>query len=168
MAQFTRQIKIDAPAERAWEALADFGAVHKYNPLVAHSHSTSAQSGGVGATRHCGLTLNGASVEERIVEWTEGESYVVDIYDGSKAPPFRQARAHLSVRPDGAGSIVTGTLEYTLKFGPVGVLMDRLMVAPQLDKAWSQLLAGLKHYVETGQEVGDGTPLDVQAVLVGA
>lgn len=168
MTRVTREIRIDAPAGRVWEVLADFGGVYRYNPNVASSHATSETRQGVGASRHCDLTTSGVTLEERIVEWTEGESYLVDIYGGSKVPPFKQARARLAVRPDGEGAIVTGTLEYSLKFGPVGALMDRLLVAPRFSKAWTRMLAGLKHYTETGQEVSDGTPLRIESVAVGS
>jgi hypothetical protein len=165
MAHVTREIRIDAPAGKGWEVLADVGGIYRYNPNGASSHTTSEVKRGVGVTRHCDLTLSGATVEERIVEWTEGESYLVDIYGGSKLPPFKRAGARISLRPDGGGTIVTGTLEYSLKFGPVGLLMDRLLVAPRFSLAWTQLFAGLEHYVETGHEVNDGTPLRLEAVL---
>lgn len=167
MTRLTREVTIDAPAASVWEVLADFGAVYRYNPNVERSHSTSEAKQGVGAARHCDLIPNG-TLEERIVDWTEGKSYLVDIYGGSKVPPFKQALAQLVVRPNGHGAIVTGTLEYSLRFGPVGLLLDRLLVAPRFSKAWARLFAGLKHYVETGEQVSDRTPLKLEAVRAGS
>ena len=39
-------------------------------------------------------------------------------------------------------------LEYSLKFGPVGKAMDRMVVRSQFEKVVSSTLAGLKRYAE--------------------
>lgn len=44
-------------------------------------------------------------------------------------------------------------IEYSLKMGPVGALMDATLVKPQFSKGFGGLLAGLKHYTETGEQV---------------
>ncbi|MFQ5435276.1 MAG: SRPBCC family protein, partial [Anaerolineae bacterium] len=124
---------------------------------------------GVGATRHCDLTLFGASVEERITDWQAGREYAIEIFDGQKSPPFKTAVARLAVRDDGqGGTIVTGEFDYTLKYGPIGYLMDRFMVRPQFEKAFPRLLAGLKHNCETGEIVNAGTPIKMNAVMAAA
>ena len=165
MTRLIREVRINAPREKVWEILADFGGVYKFNPNVPNSYCTSEANGGVGATRHCDLTFKGASIEERIVEWQEGQSYIIEIYAGKNTPPFKTARASISVRKDGPGSIVTGTFEYTMKYGPLGTLMNKLMVEPQFSKAWSRLFAGLKYYAETGEPVEVHTPVNLTAVV---
>ncbi len=45
-----------------------------------------------------------------------------------------------------------------MKFGPIGVLLDRLILGRQLRKGMENLLAGLKYHVETGELVGDKVP----------
>jgi hypothetical protein len=42
---------------------------------------------------------------------------------------------------------------YELKYGPLGALMDRLMVRKAMSQGMEGLLAGLKHYSETGKQV---------------
>lgn len=42
-------------------------------------------------------------------------------------------------------------MEYELKFGPVGQLMDALMVRKKWNASIQGLFAGFKHYVETGR-----------------
>lgn len=166
MTQVTREIQINAPKEQVWQVLADFGGVQNYNPNVKKSYATSTANGGVGATRHCDLTLFGASVEEEITNWQDGREYSVAILGGKKSPPFKTAVATLAVRDDGkGGSIVTGRFDYKLKFGPIGYLMDQMMVKPAFTKAFPKLLAGLKHYAETGEKVDAGTSIDMNAVM---
>lgn len=165
MTQVIREIQINAPKEKVWQVLADFGGVQNYNPNVKKSYSTSKANGGVGATRHCDLTLFGASVEEAITDWQEGREYSIAILGGKKSPPFKTAVATLAVRDDGkGGSIVTGKFDYRLKFGPVGYLMDQMMVKPAFTKAFPKLLAGLKHYAETGEVVDSNVRLNMQPV----
>lgn len=50
-------------------------------------------------------------------------------------------------------TIVTFKFDYQLKYGPIGKLMDKLMFGPQLSKGLPRILTGLKHFVETGEEV---------------
>ncbi len=125
MAKITREVRINAFKEQVWDTLADFGGISVFSPSVANSYLTNDQNGGVGSQRHCDLSLAGASVEERIVEWVDGEKMVIEIYEGKKTPPFKTAFATLSVREAGPNvTVVRGTFDYSLKFGPLGALMD--------------------------------------------
>lgn len=165
MTKITREVWIDAPKDQVWEVLADFGNIYRFNPTVPNSHSTSEQTSGLGATRHCDFGGSGSSIEERIIEWKEGESMTIDIYEGVKTPPFKTAGATLSVKENKGGTLVSGTMAYELKFGPVGGLMDSMMVRSQFEKAWTGVLAGLKSYVETGEQVESPKGLNFEPVV---
>ena len=157
MKQVSRQIKINARKEKVWEVLADFGGVSNWAPTVVSAYSTTEANGGVGAGRHCEVKSLG-SIEERIAEWDEGRSYSYDIVDGVPAP-MKYARNTVSVRPDGDGTLVIFALEFEMKFGPVGALLERLAIRPLLRKTLTGTLAGLKHHVETGEVIGEDTEL---------
>ncbi len=62
------------------------------------------------------------------------------------------------MKADGDGTIVSVSPDYQLKFGPIGALLDRLILGRQLRKGMENLLAGLKYHVETGELVGDNVP----------
>ncbi len=62
-----RRVVIDAPKEKVWASLADFGNVQNLSPNVSKSYLTSDQISGLGATRHCDFTSMGAQVEEKII-----------------------------------------------------------------------------------------------------
>jgi len=155
--KITREVHINAPKEKVWEILTDFGNVSLYSPGVLKSYLTSDQQRGVGTTRHCDLATLGliknATLEERIIAWDEGESLEIEIYGGTKTPPFKKAVGAYSLREDNGGTLVSFTVEYSLKFGPVGYLMDKLMFATQSGKAFTSTLASLKHYAEADQPV---------------
>ena len=70
MAHFSTEVHIAAPKKKVWDVLADFGGIYKWNPGVSHSYSTSDNSHGEGATRHCDLS-QGRYLKERTVDWRE-------------------------------------------------------------------------------------------------
>ena len=155
MSKLTEQIRIKAPAEKVWEVLADFGGVAKWNPAVAHSVAITDANRGVGCERQCEVPGFGG-LKERVTEWEEGRRLSYDLEGG--AGPMKSLRGEFSVSPAGHITEVRMTMDFRVKFGPVGALMDRFIVRRQMRKRMALTLAGLKHYVETGEEVGTELP----------
>ena len=164
MTTHNREVWIDAPKEKVWEVLADFGNIYQFNPIIPTSYLTSEQEQGVGTTRHC--DFSGGSIEERIIEWTEGQSMQIEIYDGQNSPPFKTAVATITVEEKDGGTLVKGSLNYEMKYGPVGALMDKMMVTPRFGQGWSGLFAGLKKYIETGETIPSLKAVNLDAVAV--
>lgn len=164
--ELNAEVLIEASKERVWEALSDFGNVYLWNPSVTHSHSTSEAPGGVGATRHCDLTIMKASIEERVVDWVENEEMRIEIIGGRRTPPFKEAWGTITLAeaPDGGGTVTKLQLHYDLKYGILGGVIDRLMVRTQYGKGLKLALAGLKYHVETGKLVEKGTRVPVDKV----
>jgi hypothetical protein len=160
------QILIEASKERVWKALGDFGNTYLWNPAVAHSHSTSETPDGVGATRHCDLTFSKSSIEERVVDWVENEEMRVELFDGHRIPPFKEAWGHITLdeAPDGGGTLAKMRIHYDLKYGILGGVIDRSMVRTQYGKGLKLALAGLKYHVETGKPVEKRTRVAVDKV----
>ena len=153
----TREVKVgrvvDASADAVWSVLADFGDIASWNGGVKASHSTSDESGGVGASRHCDLAPVG-QLEETIVEWAPAERMVVRI-DSAKRLPIREALVHFDLRPvDGTTdrttdrTEVTITYRYDTKFGAFGAA-----TGPVLDR---QLSSGFEGFLE---DLGDAAKL---------
>jgi carbon monoxide dehydrogenase subunit G len=149
MTRFSNEIWIDAPRETVWAKIADLGAIQDYHPGVSSSFYTSEEREGLGASRHCDLLPFG-EVEERIVEWRAGDSYTFEIYDGKKLPPFANAVGRFGVLQDGDGTTVQFEIEYDLRFGLFGELLDRLMFRSRFRKVGPALLRGLKRNLEKG------------------
>ncbi len=160
------EILIEASKEKVWEVVADFGNVYLWSPVVVHSRSTSDVRDGIGATRHCDLTISKASIEERVVDWVENERLRVEIFDGRRTPPFKEAWGEFTLEeiPDGGGTLTRLHLHYELKGGILGGVIDRLMVRRPYGKGLKLALAGLKYRVETGKPVEKGTRVAVDAV----
>lgn len=149
MARFTVQARIEAPQTQVWEALADLGGIHKWNPGVSSSYSTSEAPGGEGATRHCDLTDGRSYLKERAFDWREGEGYKIEVYETNM--PLRRNVVEFRLEAEGDGTIVSVSPEYELKFGPLGAALDWLFVGRQFRKGMTELLDGLKRHVETGE-----------------
>lgn len=146
MTRVTSEIRIDAPREKVWDVIADLGSVSVWNPVIANSHYTSEAKEGVGASRHCDFPDEGY-VKERATEWKPGEALTLEIYDGTV--PFASASGRLSLVDDGDGTLVALTLEYDLK---ADAPVDPQEVERQnREDLFPLVLAGLKHYVETGE-----------------
>ena len=150
MNKIESSIRIDAPKEKVWAAFADFGNIQNFHPGLKSSHSTSQARGGVGATRQCVLKPMG-TIQERIVEWKEGESILVDIYEGKNMPPldFDNTQARFTTRTEGSQTVVTMTMRYRAK-GLGGLVMGPMMKS-QFSAVVPKILQGLKFYVEKGK-----------------
>ncbi len=149
MSSQTREIQIDAPIEKVWSILADIGSVQDYSPGVVKSFYTSEIKKGVGASRHCDLLPTG-TVEERIVNWRDGEQYSIEIYDGTEIR--YTGVAHFKLKRGGEGTTVTQSMDYRSTEDPTGALGSRSMEG-LVGKVIEGNLVGLKHFIETGEVV---------------
>ena len=91
-----------------------------------------------------------------MIDWREGVGFKIDIYKSNL--PIKMNLVEFSIEADGDNSVVTVTPDYAIKYGPIGMLIDLLVARRQLKKGMDGLLAGLRYYVETGNEVGDRVP----------
>ena len=62
------------------------------------------------------------------------------------------------IAPAGDATRVSVTADYKLKFGPIGALMDVLFGKRMLQRGFDDMMAGLKHHIETGEMIGDSVP----------
>ena len=148
MSSLTRGVVIDAAKDKVWEVLADFGAVSKWAPTITDSAIVGDANEGVGAARTCEHEKMG-TLEETIVSWTEGEALSYDVTAGLPFP-MKALNNHWSIRERGASTEVTLHQEFSTKLGPLGSLMESMMVKRMMRKEMGLALAGLKHHIETG------------------
>lgn len=158
-----RSVYIDAPKEKVWEALADFGNVQNLSPNIAKSYLTSDTPNGMGATRHCDFTAMGAQVEEKIVEWNEGSSFRIHLYDTKNMPMITDIEAFFELTSSDTSTELTGTFQYGMS-NAFGGLMNDLAMKKVNVKSWVKFMAGIKHHVETGEHVGKETKLDLTPI----
>lgn len=147
MTQLHHEIQIAAPLEKVWAVLADLEAVQYYNSGVKHTQCTSTVREGIGASRHCDLKPKGW-VKERVIAWEPQKAVAMELYESQWPLEFMRWRTVLM--PNGAGTRVSQEMEYQVKFGPLGALLDKLVMRRKLDQTLAEVFVGLKRYVETG------------------
>ena len=155
MPKIYASIVIDAPREKVWEVLGDFTCVAAYSPDVRSARVVSKNGTGEGATRRLELNRQGY-VEERVTTWSEGQGFSVSVI--GQRSPLRQSSRRWWLARQGNGTEVTLEVNYQLKYGPIGALLDLISTRRALRGASDRSLSGLKYHVETGEAVGDRVP----------
>ncbi len=112
MPEFTITRHLDAPIEKVWEVLDNFGDIAQWSPGVKRSALTSQGPVSEGTTRHCDFAPLGA-VEERIEAYVPNERLTVNLYETSKLP-ISGAVADFNLAPHGDGTQLTLNYNYTL------------------------------------------------------
>ncbi len=151
MTTLRHQIRIDAPIEKVWNAVGDLVAVQHYNQMVESVHCISEKPEGVGAARRCELKPKGW-VEERVWDWNPPNAIGLEVVASQWPLVFMKWRTELQI--DGKATVVNQEMNYRLKFGPLGALMDALMMRRKLDRSIREVFENLKRYVETSRAAG--------------
>ena len=149
MGSFTTSVRIDAAREQVWAVLSDLGSIYKWNPGIEHSFATSDEATGDNAMRQCDLA-DGGFLRERAFNWSEGEGFTIEVYETSL--PLKESFVDFRATPEGDTTVVELKMDYTLKYGPIGALLDAAFAGRQARSGMADLLTGLKDYVETGKQ----------------
>ena len=146
MTTLRHEIRIEAPVEAVWQAIAeDLTVVQRYNPMVSSARLLGTQREGVGAARRCELKPRGF-VEERVWEWTPKRAIGLEVAASEWPIVFMKWKTELA--EDGNATVVTQEMNYKLKFGPIGAIMNALMMRRKLDSGIRDVFASFKRYVE--------------------
>jgi ribosome-associated toxin RatA of RatAB toxin-antitoxin module len=152
MSQLPVTAIVRAPIDTVWNMVADVGTVADWHPAVQQAPVLSPNRIGLGAKRRCEF-YDGTSVVEEVVRLDEGRSLTVALSDFSM--PLSRAEATIGLEPDGPERTkVTFTMDYDMKYGPAGWLMNATMLRPMMGKLLARVLAGLDHHLVTGENVG--------------
>ena len=111
MPEFTITNHIDAPVERVWAVLDDFGGIAQWNSGVKRSSLTSDGPVSEGSTRRCDFAPVGG-VNERIETYVPNERMTIDLFETFKLP-ISGAVADFNLAPDGVGTTLTLHYSYT-------------------------------------------------------
>jgi hypothetical protein len=133
------------PPERIWELLADLEAVARYNPAVHAARIVGPLQRGIGAIRECDLAPKGR-VKERVTNWEDGQALGLEIIESDWPIHFMKWVTRVDRREPGAR--IVQNLEYRVKFGPVGWVLDRLVMHRTIAGNVEKALLGLIRQAE--------------------
>ena len=145
MTTIQHDVRAACPPERLWELLSDLEAVQRYNPGVRSAAIEGPQRSGVGARRSCELAPRGRVVE-RVTHWEPGRAVGLEVAESDW--PIHFMRWVTRVEPIGGGTRLTQSLEYQVKFGPLGWLLDRLVMKRKLTATVDAVFASLVRHAE--------------------
>jgi hypothetical protein len=145
MTTIRHEIRAECPPERLWALLSDLEAVARYNPAVRSARVRGGQQTGVGAERSCELLPKG-TVVERVTHWEEGRAVGLEVAESDW--PVHYMRWVTRLEPAPTGSVITQTLEYQVKFGPFGWLMDQLVMKRKLTTTLDSVFDSLVKHAE--------------------
>jgi ligand-binding SRPBCC domain-containing protein len=138
-------VVIEAPPSAVWAVLAELDGLARYDPAIALSEVESSEASGVGASRRCTLKAGGW-FRERVTTWEAQRRLAFELYECTL--PVRRLQHRYTLTGEGNGTRVEQRMEYELKFGLVGALLDIVAVRRKWDLGIKVFLDGLKKEVE--------------------
>ena len=152
MIQLERSLDLNRSPDMVWAELSRFMHINDIAPEVTSVDALSENETGVGAKRRCHFA-NGSSMVEEVTEWNEGQSYRVRATDMG-AMPLYDMQAGIAVTAAGEGSRVAWSVDYRVKYGPLGWLMGQTLMKGMMGKFLDGNLRGLAAKVQSAATAG--------------
>ena len=146
MTVLRNEMIIDASVEKIWDALSQVGELDKFDPTVLKSRTISETRSGIGAARKVDMKDGKNWFEEVCTLSKPNEALVYELTACSF--PVHQLRHSYSFEKIGQRVRVRQTMEYKVKYGWVGEILDALVIRRQTDSGIKQFFSGLKNYME--------------------
>lgn len=147
MGKIINEIMVNAPIEKIWSILTNLELLDKYDPTVKKSTLISNEKTGLGAKRKVYMLDGKNWFDEKITVFEANKALTYQLTDCSF--PIKGLKHSYTFETEGNQTKVQQVMEYTVKFGLLGKLLDSLMIRKQSDAGIKKFFAGLKQYVET-------------------
>lgn len=146
MIHHQRSLDIPATSDAIWAVISRYMHIDEFAPLVTSVDALTTGDNGIGSKRRCHFD-NGTSVVEQVTAWKPNHSYRVRLME-MEAMPLHHAEAELSLTPMLNGHTrVTWSMDYRVKFGPLGWLLGQTMMKLMMGKILDGNLKGLAERV---------------------
>ena len=146
MTTLYNEIIIDTPIGKVWEALSNIEELEKYDPTVKRSRALSPAGSGIGAIRKVDMKDGKKWFEEKVTVWKQNEALTYELTACSF--PVQQLKHSYRFEQIGYQTKVKQVMEYKIKYGLIGEILDALMIRKQSDTGIKKFFAGLKSYAE--------------------
>lgn len=145
MTKLLNEIVINAPRDKVWGILSNIEMLEQYDPITVSSKAVSELKSGIGASRKCDVQPNGW-FKEQVTEWENERAITFQLYECTL--PVKNLKHSYILEDLGGKTRVVQTMEYKLKYGVIGNLMDTFMVRKKWDDGIKLFFKGLKDYAE--------------------
>ncbi len=146
MGKLVNEVTINAPIDKVWSILTDLELLDKTDPTVKKATLISDNKTGLDAKRKVLMQDGKNWFDEKITVFKPNEELVYQLTDCSF--PIKGLKHTYSFQKIGNQTKVQQVMEYTVKFGLYGVLMDKMMIGKQFNSGINKFLTGLKTYAE--------------------
>ena len=146
MATIHNEITINAPIEKIWTALTEIDLLDKYDPTVKKSSAITSVKSGIGAKRKVDMLDGKNWFEEKVTEFKKSEALTYELTACSF--PIHKLKHSYTFEKVGGQTKVKQVMDYTVKFGLLGKLLDAMMIRKQSDSGIKKFFSGLKEYSE--------------------
>ena len=146
MTTLHNQIMIQAPIQKIWEALSNIEQLEKYDPTVKRSTAISSTRSGIGSARKVHMRDGKNWFEEKCTVWEPNKAVTYELTACSF--PVHKLKHTYSFEHEGNQVTVKQVMEYQIKYGLFGKLLDAVMIRKQSETGIKQFFSGLKAYVE--------------------
>lgn len=146
MGKLVNEVTINAPIDKIWSILTDLELLDKTDPTVKKATLISDNKTGLDAKRKVLMQDGKNWFDEKITVFKPNEELVYQLTDCSF--PIKGLKHTYSFQKIGNQTKVQQVMEYTVKFGLFGVLMDKMMIGKQFNSGINKFLTGLKTYAE--------------------
>ena len=147
MATIHNEITVNASIDKIWNILTDLELLDRYDSTVKKSTLVSAEKTGMGAKRKVDMRDGKNWFEEKIILFKPNEALTYQLTDCSF--PIKGLKHSYRFEKISNQTKIEQVMEYTVKFGLLGKLLDSLMIRKQSDNGIKKFFAGLKSYAET-------------------
>lgn len=148
----TTEVQVGMPRAAVWEGLKDLTRAPLYVPNLTGVEVTTARREGVGASRRV-FQKTGKPLDETVEQWDDGYGFLLKLHVGEKPPaPFKRASFDYRLA-DGPGgtTLFRPSLSYELPWGPLGKMLDALVVRRFARSNLQAVAESFKRHYETGE-----------------
>ena len=132
MIHFERSIDIEATPESIWAVIGRFMHIDEFAPLITSVDALTDGEDGVGSKRRCNFK-DGSSVVEEVTEWEVCRKYRVRLSEIATMP-LHEMYAEISLHSLTDSVRVNWSMDYHVKYGPLGWLLGQTIMKMMMGK----------------------------------
>lgn len=155
------ELPLELDRAAAWRRLRDLSSPHLYVPGLTEAALAGPQREGVGTRRQVRRGRMPV-VDETVTAWREAEGVTLRLHRGANGPPppFRQLFFDYGLAERGGRVWLVNRMRYEVGLGPLGALLDRLLLRRIVARELRDVTLAQKIHYETGERV---TPAALKA-----